>query len=315
MCEKPTDELRYAPSPWLRLLRAPNLLTVPGDPVAGYLLASVAVAGAGAGALLPAAGAALCLYCFGLILNDMVDVNGDAAERPERPLPSGAIPFNRARGAAIAFALTGLNLALFSSVAVLCVAAILSALIILYNAGLKKVPLFGVVAMGLCRGFSFLLGAAAAVRSPSALFSAAGLPVALGFGAVTLTFVAVSAVARREMEAEKPMGVQRYLPFAALLLALPALVVALSAQGRLVQPMATVYLFLMIMTLMRAWFLGGILYRVQPVPVTVGNHIRNHLMVQATLCAAAGAWGALPALILVLVSPLFAALSRRFYSS
>ena len=71
----------------------------------------------------------------------------------------------------------------------------------------------------------------------------------------------------------------------------------------------------MVMTLMRAWFLGGVLYRLQPVPVTVGGHIRNHLMVQASLCAGSGAWGLIPALTLVLLFQLFGMLSRRFYSS
>ena len=96
---------------------------------------------------------------------------------------------------------------------------------------------------------------------------------------------------------------------------LPGLVVVLSMLERMVQPVATVYIFLMVMTLMRAWFLGGILYRVQAVPVTVGGHIRNHLMVQACLCAATGGWGLFPALVLVVASQVFAVLAKRFYSS
>lgn len=301
--------------PWLRLLRLPNLLTVPGDPVAGYLLAAGCGGGGSLRTLLPAAGASLALYGFGLILNDMVDLKIDLQERPERPLPSGEISFSRARGAAVALAITGLNLALFAGVHVLCAAAVLSALIIAYNAGLKKIPVLGVITMGVCRGFSFLLGALAAVAGPGNLLGAAGAPVMLGFAAVTLSFVGISVIARREMDAEKPAGVQRMLPFVSLLITLPGLVIALSILEMIVQPAATVFVFLMIMTLMRAWLLGGILYRLQPVPVTVGGHIRNHLMVQACLCSATGGWGLLPALGLVLASQLFAMLSRRFYSS
>lgn len=302
-------------SPWLRLLRVPNLLTVPGDPVAGFLLAAGVAGGGFSWAMICAVGASLCLYCFGLILNDMVDLKVDLCERPDRPLPSGEITFNSARGVAVAFALSGLNLALFAGVHVLYVAMALSALIILYNAGFKNVRILGVITMGLCRGFSFLLGVFAVLPSLESVLSVEGAPVLLGFCAITLTFIGISAVARREMDEKKPMGLQRMLPFITLLIALPGLVLVLSAQKKLVQPTATVYIFLMIMTLMRSWFLGGILYRVQPVPVTVGGHIRNHLMAQACFCSAAGGWGLMPALLLVVASQVFAVLSKRFYSS
>ena len=76
-----------------------------------------------------------------------------------------------------------------------------------------------------------------------------------------------------------------------------------------------VYVFLMVMALMRAWLLGGMLYRIQPVPDTVGGHIRNLLLLQGCFCVAAGAAGLMPALFFVLLSLVFARLSRRFYSS
>ncbi len=315
MEEKLTDQTNATGNPWLRLLRVPNLLTVPGDPVAGYLLAAGAAGVVLSWNLLFAVGASLCLYCFGLILNDMVDLKVDLEERPDRPLPAGEISFNSARGAAVAFVLTGLNLSLFAGVSVLYAAMALSILIILYNAGFKNVRIIGVVTMGLCRGVSFLLGVFVALPSPERLLGTEGASALLGFVAITLTFIGISAVARHEMDEEKPMGMQRMLPFVTLLIALPGLVLVLSAQEKLVQPTATVYIFLMIMTLMRAWFLGGILYRVQPVSVTVGGHIRNHLMAQACFCSAAGGWGLMFALALVVTSQAFAVLSRRFYSS
>src|SRR5271168_4002552 len=75
---------------WLQLFRAPNLFTVPGDPLAGFLLAS-----AGAGVFHPAIAAiilaSLLFYGFGLLLNDLMDLCEDCAERPSRPLPSGAV--------------------------------------------------------------------------------------------------------------------------------------------------------------------------------------------------------------------------------
>ncbi len=302
---------------WLRLLRVPNLLTVPGDPIAGYLLAVLCFGiEPSLLKLLPAAGAALCLYCFGLLLNDMVDLKIDLEERPERPLPAGHVSFNSARNAAVAFGVTGLNCALFAGVPVLYAAALLSTLIIFYNAGFKRLPVVGVVTMGLCRGLSFLLGCFAALAQPDKILSSAGIPLLLGFIAITLTFIGISAVARNEMDEEKSLGFQRWLPFTALLITLPGMVFALSALKLLNQSSAMVYIFLMVMTLMRSWLLGGLMYKAQPVPATIGAHIRNHLMVQACLCAVAGGGtGLVAAAILVLGSQVFASLSRRFYSS
>lgn len=308
--------IRNRPTPWLRLIRLPNLLTVPGDPVAGFLLASASASHPPKPLLLFAvAGASLCLYVFGLILNDLVDVETDLLERPERPLPAGEIAVPQARMAAIAMALSGLNLALFASRTSLYLAAALAGAIVLYNASLKRVRVAGVCVMGLCRGLSLLLGAVAARPDLFTRADAACVPVFAAAAGVTLYVVGFSAVAKREMDPEKPQGFTRWLPFAALLLFLPALLVVLSAQKRLDAFTPTVYVFLMAMTLLRAWLLGGLMYRYQPVPVTVGGHIRNLLMVQACLCVAAGPQGLLPAVLFVLLSFIFARLAARFYSS
>src|SRR6266567_8976267 len=72
---------------WLQLLRAPNLFTVPGDPLAGFLLAT---AGRPDIRLVFAITASLCFYCHGLLLNDLADLAEDRRDRPNRPLPSGA---------------------------------------------------------------------------------------------------------------------------------------------------------------------------------------------------------------------------------
>ena len=303
-------------TPWLRLIRLPNLLTVPGDPVAGFLLVSLGAPFLPSAplALAAAAGAALCLYVFGLILNDLMDLETDARERPDRPLPAGEISVPQARMAAIAMALSGLNLALVAGRPALFAAAALAGQIVLYNAGLKRVPVVGLVAMGLCRGLSLLLGAAAA--QPGALApTAAHAPLFIAAAGLTLYVIGFSAVAKRETEADQQPGPARWLPFLALLLALPVLIGTLSAQKRCDAFTPTVFVFLMAMTLMRSWLLGGLLYRLQPVPATVGGHIRNLLMLQACLCAAAGPRGLMPAALFVLLSFAFKRLAARFYSS
>ena len=311
-CIGPRMETFKTLMPWFRLARLPNLLTVPGDPVAGFLLAAAAAQQPPRPLLLlAAAGASLCLYLFGLILNDMVDIEADRCERPERPLPSGEITVPQARMAAIAMGLSGLNLALAAGRPALYVAAALAAVIVLYNAALKRVPVAGVLALGLCRGLSLLLGVAAAGPVPLAAAAPAGVAVA----GLALYVVAFSVIAKREMEDEKPQGPVRWGPFACLLACLPSLLISASAVRTFDAVAPTAYVFLMVMTLMRSWLLGGLMYRAQPVPATVAGHIRNLLMVQACFCVAAGRQGLLPALLFVLLSFVFPRVAARFYSS
>lgn len=299
--------------PWLRLVRLPNLLTLPGDPLAGFLLVATFTEQPLAWLrLLAACGATVCLYIFGLILNDLMDIETDRVERPERPLPAGEITLPQARMAAVAMVLSALNLGLAANRYTLYAATLVAFLIMLYNAFTKKLRVVGVVNMGLCRGGSLLLGAVAAgaTQPVKELW-----PALLGGGALTLYVIGFSALAKREMEAQKPQGLVRWLPFAALLPLLPALLVVAT---KLRQPLPItpfIFIFLMVITLMRAWLLGGIMYRLQPVPATIGGHIRNLLLLQAALCAVAGAVGVLPAVGLVLLSLVFPHLAKRFYSS
>src|SRR3954447_23838104 len=73
---------------WLQLFRAPNLFTVPGDPLAGFLLANGSDLDR---SVVFAIVASLCFYAAGLLMNDLADEAEDLRERPNRPLPSGAV--------------------------------------------------------------------------------------------------------------------------------------------------------------------------------------------------------------------------------
>lgn len=176
---------------WLQLFRAPNLFTVPGDPLAGFFLAS-----AGAGrfrpAVLLAILASLCLYGFGLLLNDLMDLREDREERPGRPLPSGAVSARAAWTAAGALAVCGLVACATLGWKPFAAGAGIFLAILAYNCGLKAVPFVGPLTMGVCRGLSLLLGATLA-RS----FSAAAIAAALF---TTLYIAAVTLLSRRETE-------------------------------------------------------------------------------------------------------------------
>src|SRR2546429_2779364 len=75
----------------LALLRPPNVFTAIADPFAGLVLARPPGPVSGDPGLWCLAASA-CLYLGGIALNDYFDREVDAVERPERPIPSGAVP-------------------------------------------------------------------------------------------------------------------------------------------------------------------------------------------------------------------------------
>lgn len=180
-------------SPWPRLFRIPNLLTLPGDAIAGALLSGVLLNPAPGPAatlrLLAAIAASVCLYSSGLLFNDLADAAIDAKERPERPIPSGAVSPSAVRVAGVLLLLLGL---LFSVPArALPVGALLALAILFYDFAAKKSAFLGPLVMGLCRSLDLLLGAGAAAWSPAPLAAAAILG---------LYIAAVTALARREAD-------------------------------------------------------------------------------------------------------------------
>ncbi len=176
---------------WLQLLRVPNLLTVPGDPIAGFLLAS-----SPGSVFTPAAwmalAASLLFYSAGLLLNDWADYKTDALERPQRPLPQGLISRKKALLVFFILLISALALSWSISRSAGQIGSALALLLCLYNLGLKQVPAIGPLAMGACRGLSLLLGAAAA--------GAPAFAGAAGFAAtfLTLYIAIVTHMAARE---------------------------------------------------------------------------------------------------------------------
>jgi 4-hydroxybenzoate polyprenyltransferase len=139
---------------WLRLVRLPNLFTVPGDPLFGFL------AGGGdlADSRLPwLVGAVLLLYVYGLIDNDLCDLATDRAERPGRPLPSGRVSVTAAKTARLGCALAGLAAAATVGPAPLATATLLLILAAAYNR-FKHYPPLGPALVGLCRVLAVAVG-------------------------------------------------------------------------------------------------------------------------------------------------------------
>ncbi|NHD19104.1 MULTISPECIES: SCO3242 family prenyltransferase [unclassified Actinopolyspora] len=165
----------------VELLRAPAALSVPGD----------VLAGAGTDRS-PARDRALrtfgscCLYWAGMALNDYVDRDVDAAERPRRPVPSGRVPAPLALGLSVVLTAAGLaGSAGSGGRRSLAVALPLATTVWSYNLGLKGTAA-GPAAMATARALDVLHGA-----EPGRLHRA--VPAATAVGAHTLALSTVAA--------------------------------------------------------------------------------------------------------------------------
>lgn len=296
---------------WLQLLRAPNLFTVPGDPLAGYLLACY-------GAVEPVIAlpvfASLCLYSSGLLLNDLADLAEDRAERPTRPLPSGAA--SRSGVIIVMLVLAAAGLALCGRVGTwtLGVGIVLLIAIASYNLGLKRVPVVGAVNMGLCRGLSLLLGATAVPHGDLTLrLMLRGRldHVIVAFLLVTLFIAAITNLARFETKSAVP-GFAKWLPAAAIAGGAVSFVPAVNGPNR--QSTIALFVLAFLLSAQVAWRLTR--DPQQPIPPMIGTLIRLLIILQAAFCAAAGdVIGAFAAAMLVILWPVSRAVGKRFYAS
>jgi 4-hydroxybenzoate polyprenyltransferase len=152
---------------WFRLLRLPNHATAVADVLSGYLIClGPHVVEWPAWVCWSAIASSIALYAAGMVLNDVYDVEVDRAERPTRPLPSGAVSLSAAScvgyvllGVGVLFA--GVTSLLARSIFPVIIGILLVAAIWLYDRHAKKMFL-GPVVMGMCRGLNWLLGMTAA---------------------------------------------------------------------------------------------------------------------------------------------------------
>lgn len=192
---------------WGRLVRLPNLLTVPGDVLAGFILA------ASTGTSWPVhpgliVVASMLFYMAGLLINDLVDMEADRQERPGRPLPSGMVSrraVKHAAGLAMGVALVLLG---WQGPVLLGSGILLGLLVLVYNVPGKRHRLVGSSLMGACRAANIGLGVVAV--SPPALIRP---EILLVLGWWLLYIGAVSWLAARETRATT-YGPERWLPLA-----------------------------------------------------------------------------------------------------
>ncbi|MEI8242788.1 MAG: UbiA family prenyltransferase [bacterium] len=320
---------------WLQLIRPPNLFTVPGDPVAGFLLVS-AVGGCAPDmqqALLPAL-VVLFLYIGGLIGNDLADLVEDTRDRPFRPLPSGRISRAGAWAATVFCVVFGLFLALGTGHTTFLAAVLTQVAILAYNGWLKHYTWSGALAMGVCRGGSVLVGATAAgwpqspirivgpalemmpggcvihVVTPEFWWAKYGVVLVAALG-IALYIAGVTAIADRETTSVR-IGVRRWLP-------VTAWVGLWVMMGVWLRQVSLPGLALIAASVAWAGYQGWLLRGV-PAPsavgATVGGLIRGLLLVQAGCCAFTGQpHGLLAAIVLLVLWPVSGAVARWFYAT
>ncbi|MBD3402513.1 hypothetical protein GF420_06435 [candidate division GN15 bacterium] len=103
------------------------------------------------------------LVCAGgNILNDVVDLEIDRINRPNRVLVRGAVEIPRAKSLVVLLSVIALVLAAFISLPVILMTALAVVLLFAYNLRLKRIPLLGNLVIALLSAMTFLIGGMAA---------------------------------------------------------------------------------------------------------------------------------------------------------
>ncbi len=183
------------PKAFLSLVRIPTVFSSMSNAYAGYFIG-------GGRAFTPALGlglAAAALFIMaGMALNDVADKDVDARERPDRPIPSGAIGLGTAWILSLGMMAAGLVLLGLANPLSAVMGVALCLAIFSYNFVLKGSAL-GPVAMGLCRLLNVLTGI---TLTWSAWPSIASLPKPMGLALVSIwAYIAlVTYLARDEVD-------------------------------------------------------------------------------------------------------------------
>jgi 4-hydroxybenzoate polyprenyltransferase len=153
-------------SSYLKLLRIPNIFTVPPDIILGFFIAQVWFQNVGLDLLsnsiqdLPLLViSSITLYLGGLISNDLFDIKSDRFERPNRPLASGKVQKKYAIILLILFFIVGFLLSLLVNLISAAISGLLILSILIYNYRLKSghlrpIIMGGIRALNVFYGFS-----------------------------------------------------------------------------------------------------------------------------------------------------------------
>ncbi len=207
---------------YLDLVRVFLTATAPADSWTGYFIAS-SVSGSALtfadvdltqlGAL---AALSISAYWFGMVTNDLFDLERDRRRSMDRPLANASI--RPAKAWILAGLLLGVITTLSWTLSLWAESGLLVAAILSYNAGGKRLPVIGNLLMGICRSLNLLLGYAAA--DEIALGELFGTGAALGAaGLLGLYIAGVTSISLLE---DRPYRKRRLAVALGALLVVPA---------------------------------------------------------------------------------------------
>ncbi len=288
--------------PYLELARPANVVTAFADVLAGFAAAGALlydVDGGLGGDLLSLLLATAGLYGGGVVFNDVFDAKLDAAERPERPIPSGRVTRAQAAAFGAVLLIFGVSAAGFVGLIPFIVAALIAAGAILYDAAGKHHPVLGPLNMGACRGGNLLLGVSAVPAMLADVWFIALIPVAY-VGAVT-------AISRGEVHGGmRSTGVLAVFLVSAVVVALLVLGVRLDYRTLPAIPFLALFA-----VLVYPRFVGAAL---DPSPGRVRKAVKAGVLsliaMDATLAAGFGGWTA--GLVVFALLPLSVGIAKLF---
>jgi 4-hydroxybenzoate polyprenyltransferase len=146
----------------LQLMRPANIVTAISDILAGIAISGFFLLDMESGAYVQPV-VLLCLstiglYGGGVVFNDVFDAALDKKERPERPIPRGAVTENEASLLGLFLLVTGIGTAFAWQVSSGIIATAIAVASLVYDKWGKHQPVLGPLNMGLCRGLNLLLG-------------------------------------------------------------------------------------------------------------------------------------------------------------
>ncbi len=147
---------------FLRMIRPTNCLMIGFAVIIGEFIAIGRLPQARE-AILGSLSAAL-LMAGTMAINDYYDLEIDRINRPDRPLPSGAITPHQAISVGLGSSAVGLAVAALLNIGSLAIAAFALSLTVYYNTRGKKSGLYGNVLVSICIALPFIFGGVAVQR-------------------------------------------------------------------------------------------------------------------------------------------------------
>ena len=282
-------------------MRPPNLPTAAADIITGAAIVGVFAQGWVQFPLdlILLIFASILLYAGGVVLNDVFDHKIDAKERPERPIPRGAVSLGSAAVLGGTLLLLGMLLSFSCNKEAGFVSIALISAILLYDALAKNHSFFGPLVMGSCRGLNLLLG-----------MSLFGLPVGAYWYFILLPIIyigAVTLISRGEVHGNNKRNII-LSGFLYLLVASIIFLIMLREENHLI--MVIPFLMLFVFSIFRPLIKAYKVNTPENIKKAVKSGVLSLVLMDAALASASSTWWV--GLLIILLLPLSLFLSKRF---